>query len=148
MRETRFEFSTKFRKQYMKTHPYCEVCRILPATELHHIVPVCKGGKPDPDNAAALCHFCHKYVPEDNMFNEDDEAFEQYKSLGGMLWALFQEGYKTRAMEEHTPPGILEIYDRRLIVHREYIKSKPKVIKEFRKIKLKTERAFAYGLGD
>ena len=57
----------KFREVFMMEHPLCAQCekegRITPATEVHHILPLCEGGaRLDPANCMSLCHSCHSKI--------------------------------------------------------------------------------------
>lgn len=54
------------RDEYLRTHPLCEdhleavMQRLVPATEVHHIVKIAAGGDVfDARNLRALCHSCH-----------------------------------------------------------------------------------------
>lgn len=54
------------RDQYIKRHPLCEECmkyhRLIPATEVHHILPLSDGGTHDAANLMSLCHECHSRI--------------------------------------------------------------------------------------
>lgn len=86
------DFTAKFRKEILSINPMCVVCKIFKSTEVHHIVPLCDGGTDDETNAAALCHFCHKFVPGDTPDGYHEE-FEVYKAAGGMLWHFYKKGF-------------------------------------------------------
>jgi len=51
------------RQLYVSKHPLCEEClksgRLVPVDEVHHIVPVDKGGTNADDNLMSLCRSCH-----------------------------------------------------------------------------------------
>ena len=51
------------RDRYLATHPLCEDCkgngRLTPATEVHHILPLARGGTNEEGNLRALCRSCH-----------------------------------------------------------------------------------------
>lgn len=53
----------RIRDQYIDAHPLCEKCqersRVTPAEEVHHIVPLARGGTHDPSNLMSLCKPCH-----------------------------------------------------------------------------------------
>jgi 5-methylcytosine-specific restriction protein A len=53
----------RIRAQYIAAHPLCEMCqregRLVPATEVHHIVELSEGGGNSFDNLMALCKPCH-----------------------------------------------------------------------------------------
>lgn len=54
------------RRNYIKAHPLCEVCRregrYTEAREVHHIIPLADGGTHDSDNLMALCKPCHSRI--------------------------------------------------------------------------------------
>ena len=56
----------RIRDRYYAVHPYCERCyaegRMTPAEEVHHILPVSKGGRHTDDNLMSLCRSCHNKV--------------------------------------------------------------------------------------
>lgn len=56
----------KIRGQYIKAHPLCEEClkdgRAVPATEVHHRLPLADGGDNSPANLEALCKHCHSKI--------------------------------------------------------------------------------------
>lgn len=56
----------KVRNLYISMHPLCEKCyrqgRATPAQEVHHIVPLSKGGTHSFDNLMALCKPCHSRI--------------------------------------------------------------------------------------
>lgn len=47
------------RARFLREHPICEECRVVPATEVHHLLPKRDGGSDDPMNLSALCVRCH-----------------------------------------------------------------------------------------
>ncbi len=53
----------KIRNRYVKLHPLCEEClkygRLVPAEEVHHILPLADGGSNDFCN---LCKSCHSAI--------------------------------------------------------------------------------------
>ncbi|WP_172119290.1 HNH endonuclease [Actinomyces faecalis] len=53
----------RLRRRYLSVHPECEEClatgRVTPAAEVHHILPLSKGGSHDFTNLRALCKSCH-----------------------------------------------------------------------------------------
>ena len=67
----------KLRLAYLKGHPLCEKCsaagKTVPATEVHHIIPVSNERDTarmemlafDSGNLQALCSECHQQVHED-----------------------------------------------------------------------------------
>ncbi|WP_302131795.1 HNH endonuclease [uncultured Dialister sp.] len=56
----------RIRDRYIGKHPLCEMClknnKITPATEVHHIRPLSRGGTHDEDNLMALCKPCHSQI--------------------------------------------------------------------------------------
>jgi len=51
----------KYRKEYLKRHPYCAICHTRIATVVDHIIPH-RGNKDlfwDKNNHQALCIYCH-----------------------------------------------------------------------------------------
>lgn len=53
----------RIRDRYASTHPLCEKCleegRVALTEEVHHILPVSRGGTHDPENLMSLCRSCH-----------------------------------------------------------------------------------------
>lgn len=70
----------RLRMMYLREHPLCVVCaaekRIVPATEVDHIVPKREGGSDDDDNLQALCKVCHsrKTAQEDGRWGAPVKA--------------------------------------------------------------------------
>ncbi len=56
----------KIRERYANAHPLCEKCleegRYRPLDEVHHIVPIKKGGTHDESNLMSLCKSCHTKI--------------------------------------------------------------------------------------
>jgi len=56
----------RIRDRYYSAHPYCERCYaegcMTPAEEVHHILPVSKGGRHTDDNLMSLCRSCHNKI--------------------------------------------------------------------------------------
>lgn len=56
----------RIRDQYTRAHPLCELClkegRLIPVDEVHHIIPVNKGGTHSRDNLMSLCRSCHNKI--------------------------------------------------------------------------------------
>ena len=56
----------RIRSRYVKTHPLCEQCladgRLTPVEEVHHIVPLSKGGTHNESNLMSLCRSCHNKI--------------------------------------------------------------------------------------
>ena len=56
----------RIRDAYIEAHPLCERCeqagQIVPAEEVHHILPLSRGGTHARDNLMALCSSCHSTI--------------------------------------------------------------------------------------
>ena len=56
----------KIRDRYIKMHPLCErclaECRSTLAEEVHHKIPVKRGGTHDENNLMSLCQSCHNKI--------------------------------------------------------------------------------------
>jgi 5-methylcytosine-specific restriction protein A len=56
----------RIRDRYIKAHPLCEECqrqgRLTPAEEVHHILPLSKGGGNETENLMSLCKSCHSRI--------------------------------------------------------------------------------------
>ena len=56
----------RIRDRYAKEHPLCERCfdqgRVTLMDEVHHIVPVNRGGTHDVSNLMSLCRSCHNII--------------------------------------------------------------------------------------
>lgn len=52
--------------RYIAAHPLCEECKrqekLTPAAEVHHILPLSRGGTHDRSNLMALCTPCHSAI--------------------------------------------------------------------------------------
>lgn len=59
----------KIRDRYVKQHPFCERCfkegRLTPVAEVHHILPVSRGGTHAESNLMSLCQSCHNKIHHD-----------------------------------------------------------------------------------
>ncbi len=47
-------------KRYKNKHPICEKCGGTNGIEVHHKIPLIKGGNDTQDNLISLCYECHK----------------------------------------------------------------------------------------
>ena len=56
----------KIRDIYIARHPLCERClangKFRAAAEVHHILPVSRGGTNEENNLMALCWSCHQKI--------------------------------------------------------------------------------------
>ena len=56
----------RLRDRYIAEHPLCEECqkagRLTPAEEVHHIIPLSKGGTNADSNLMSLCKQCHSSI--------------------------------------------------------------------------------------
>jgi 5-methylcytosine-specific restriction protein A len=56
----------RIRDRYAAAHPLCERClkegRYTPVEEVHHIVPISKGGDHRESNLMSLCQSCHTKI--------------------------------------------------------------------------------------
>ncbi|MBV1758024.1 MAG: HNH endonuclease [Dethiosulfatibacter sp.] len=56
----------RIRDRYIKAHPLCVECQkngfITPAEEVHHIIPLSKGGGNEISNLMSLCKSCHSRI--------------------------------------------------------------------------------------
>lgn len=56
----------RIRDRYAKEHPLCERClkegRITPMDEVHHILPVNRGGGNEESNLMSVCKSCHNKI--------------------------------------------------------------------------------------
>lgn len=56
----------RIRDRYAAAHPLCEMClkegRLTPVEEVHHILPVSRGGTHGSDNLMSLCRSCHTRI--------------------------------------------------------------------------------------
>ncbi|MHB1455103.1 MAG: HNH endonuclease [Saccharofermentanales bacterium] len=56
----------RIRKIHLTEHPLCEECQrtgtLTPASEVHHIIPLTKGGTHAEENLMSLCTSCHSRI--------------------------------------------------------------------------------------
>lgn len=56
----------RIRDRYAAEHPLCERClmegRVTLMDEVHHILPISRGGTHDKSNLMSLCHSCHNKI--------------------------------------------------------------------------------------
>lgn len=56
----------RIRDRHVANHPLCEMClkkgKLTPTEEVHHIIPLSRGGTHDDDNLMSLCKACHSEI--------------------------------------------------------------------------------------
>ena len=56
----------RVRERFIASHPLCEECRkvgrLIPAQEVHHILPLSDGGAHDEFNLMSICVSCHSGI--------------------------------------------------------------------------------------
>lgn len=56
----------RIRRRFIEAHPLCEGCRregrVTAAAEVHHILPLARGGTHEDSNLMALCKECHSRI--------------------------------------------------------------------------------------
>ena len=56
----------RIRARYVEKHPLCEMClkegRLTPVEEVHHILPISRGGTHAEENLMSLCQSCHTKI--------------------------------------------------------------------------------------
>ena len=56
----------RIRDRYIAAHPLCEQCvkvgKMTPAEEVHHILPLSRGGTHAEENLMSLCTSCHSEI--------------------------------------------------------------------------------------
>lgn len=56
----------RIRKMFVARHPFCEEClkknKYVPVQDVHHIVPLSRGGTNDFSNLQSLCKSCHNRI--------------------------------------------------------------------------------------
>ncbi len=77
MKNIREEFNKKIRPNFIKNHPFCQYCN-QPATQVHHLIPIAKGGDNREGNLIPLCDNCHSLI-EGKHF---DKAWKEAQRAG------------------------------------------------------------------
>lgn len=65
MSEIREEFNRHIRNDFIKEHPLCQYCG-KQAEQVHHLIPIAKGGDNRQSNLIPLCTECHCLVHYDH----------------------------------------------------------------------------------
>jgi len=78
----------RIRDRYITEHPLCEQCqkegRLTPAEEVHHIVPLSKGGTNAFDNLMSLCTSCHSAITA----REGGRWDKKTANTGAIFWGV------------------------------------------------------------
>jgi 5-methylcytosine-specific restriction protein A len=65
------------RKAFLTNNPLCRVCQeaglLVPATEVHHVIPLADGGTDDEANLMPLCKSCHSRFTAEKCWGRRDE---------------------------------------------------------------------------
>lgn len=60
----------RIRDKYVREHPVCEICiqsgKLVPVDEVHHKLPLTKGGTHAKENLIGLCKSCHSKIHAEN----------------------------------------------------------------------------------
>jgi hypothetical protein len=77
----------------------CQICKIMPADETHHIKWVADGGTNEKQNLIDVCHECHRYAPN------DPSLLEKYLANSGVYGEMmkFALSYGYNASKENIP---------------------------------------------
>ena len=87
------------KKAFKRDDFTCQKCKIQDKTakilEVHHIIPLCYGGKDELSNLITLCSDCHHFAPDKK------EDFDEYmkEECDGTMTTLIKAWKKAR--EEH-----------------------------------------------
>lgn len=85
------------RIEFLKQKPFCEECfsdysKIL---QIHHIIPISKGGSHKQDNLKVLCKSCHQSKHPFNDFNyESNQHINHFKEKVKLLNDAIKSGHK------------------------------------------------------
>ena len=73
----------RIRDKYVSEHPFCEKCFekgvLVPAQEIHHILPLSEGGTHDKSNLISLCKSCHAKIHADRGDYQGSKKNHVYK---------------------------------------------------------------------
>ncbi len=50
------------RAAQLAAFPWCQECGLVPATDVHHVIPRSAGGTDEPGNLMSLCGPCHHRI--------------------------------------------------------------------------------------
>lgn len=71
----------RIRDRYIAAHPLCEECKkqgkLTPAEEVHHVIPLSRGGTHAESNLMALCKPCHSAITA-----RDGDRWRKNKAVG------------------------------------------------------------------
>jgi 5-methylcytosine-specific restriction endonuclease McrA len=62
LQQTRVRIAFEKMKHLVPLNILCQSCGRMPATERHHIRPICFGGGNTLDNLVAICEDCHRRI--------------------------------------------------------------------------------------
>lgn len=95
----------RIRDRHISQHPLCEQCekegKLIPAAEVHHKIPISKGGTHARENLMSLCRSCHNKIH--HALIEEDGFIEGFRLGGQMVMAMLFG--KDDATEEEEPCG-------------------------------------------
>ncbi|RMG71918.1 MAG: HNH endonuclease [Chloroflexi bacterium] len=87
MKRTRGMTWMRIREAQLKREPLCRICykdgRLVAATEVDHIVPLCKGGNDNRDNLQSLCCDCHKIKTREDKNMKPITGVDGYPAASG-----------------------------------------------------------------
>ena len=91
----------RIRVRYITAHPLCEQCikegRITVATEVHHKLPLSRGGTHDVKNLMALCTPCHSRITAES--GDRWHSWKKSSKAGG------KDKHKNETTESQTGRG-------------------------------------------
>ena len=72
-RQAALKMYSILRKEYLETKPTCEICIVNDATDIHHKLPLGRGGKlNDVTIFLAVCRVCHDKIHQDPKWAEEN----------------------------------------------------------------------------
>lgn len=106
----------KLMEKYIKCHPSCEKCGRFIGCEVHHKIPISKGGEDDFPNYITLCFECHskEHIKSRSELTkigiEKAKNNVSYKAIN--VYDLYKILYEISSKDEHlTAIDILDIID-------------------------------------
>lgn len=104
MNDIRQEFNKKIRPNFIKEHPICQYCGNL-ATQVHHLIPIAKGGDNRINNLIPLCDKCHSLI-EGKHF---DAAWKEAQKAG--IERAKKEGKFKGGQPKPVPENFYNLYN-------------------------------------